>query len=202
MRKSHKDQLFKAAFKLFLTRHLDGISIADIEKVSGMTRGAVFYYANSKEELFKDVVRFFILEKQNIENKISVNNQDSFKDFLTHYIEGVEKTMKSMQDIIDELSLSNASKAYLSLILDISSYDDLAEQVVRLQNNETSKWVTVLYKAIEAKEIRSDIDVMKTAKHFQYIFYGLSYIEACVSGLKIENLKEQFLNLYEIIKNK
>ncbi len=202
MRKSHKDQLFKAAFKLFLTRHLDGISIADIEKVSGMTRGAIFYYANSKEELFKEVVKYFILEKQNIENKIPTNNSESFKDFLIHYIDGVDKTMKSMQDIIDELSLSNASKSYLSLILDISSYDDLAEHVVRIQNNETSKWVTVLYKAIESKEIRSDIDVMKTAKHFQYIFYGLSYIEACISGLRIENLKEQFMNLYEIIKNK
>ena len=202
MRKSHKDQLFKAAFKLFLTRHLDGISIADIEKVSGMTRGAIFYYANSKEELFKEVIRSFILEKQNIENKIPTNNSESFKDFLIHYIDGVDKTMKSMQDIIDELSLSNASKSYLSLILDISSYDDLAEHVVRIQNNETSKWVTVLYKAIESKEIRSDIDVMKTAKHFQYVFYGLSYIEACISGLRIENLKEQFMNLYEIIKNK
>ncbi len=202
MRKSHKDQLFKAAFKLFLTRHLDGISIADIEKVSGMTRGAIFYYANSKEELFKEVVKYFILEKQNIENKIPTNNSESFKDFLIHYIDGVDKTMKSMQDIIDELSLSNTSKSYLSLILDISSYDDLAEHVVRIQNNETSKWVTVLYKAIESKEIRSDIDVMKTAKHFQYIFYGLSYIEACISGLRIENLKEQFMNLYEIIKNK
>ena len=89
-----------------------------------------------------------------------------------------------MQDIINELSLSNASRGYLSLILDISSYDDLAEHIVRLQNNE-----------------RSNIDVMKTAKHFQYIFYGLSYIEACTTGLKIENLKEQFMNLYDLIKN-
>lgn len=201
MRKSHKDQLFKSAFKLFLTRHLDGISIADIEKISGMTRGAIFYYVNSKEELFKEVIKYFILEKQNIDKKIPVSNSESLKDFIMHYIEGVEKTMKSMQDIIDELSLSNASRAYLSLILDISSYDDLAEHIVRLQNNETSKWVTVLYKAVEAKEIRSDIDVMKTAKHFQYIFYGLSYIEACTSGLKIDNLKEQFMNLYDIIKN-
>lgn len=201
MRKSHKDQLFKSAFKLFLTRHLDGISIADIEKISGMTRGAIFYYVNSKEELFKEVIKYFILEKQNIDKKIPVSNSESLKDFIMHYIEGVEKTMKSMQDIIDELSLSNASRAYLSLILDISSYDDLAEHIVRLQNNETGKWVTVLYKAVEAKEIRSDIDVMKTAKHFQYIFYGLSYIEACTSGLKIDNLKEQFMNLYDIIKN-
>lgn len=201
MRKSHKDQLFEAAFKLFLTRHLDGISITDIEKISGMTRGAIFYHVKSKEELFKEVIKYFILEKQNIKNKIPTNNPESFKDFLIEYIEGVEKTMKSMQDIIDELSLSNASRGYLSLILDISSYDDLAEHIVRLQNNETSKWVTVLYKSIESNEIRSDIDVMKTAKHFQYIFYGLSYINACTTGLKIENLKEQFMNLYDLIKN-
>ncbi|WP_423808860.1 TetR/AcrR family transcriptional regulator [Prevotella histicola] len=42
MQRSHKDHLYKAAFKLFLTKGFEGVAISDIEKESGMTRGAVF----------------------------------------------------------------------------------------------------------------------------------------------------------------
>ena len=58
MRKSNKERLFKAAFKLFLTKHFNGVSISDVEEVSGLTRGAVFYYAKTKLDLYKQVVEY------------------------------------------------------------------------------------------------------------------------------------------------
>ena len=41
-REGRKELLFKAAFKLFVTKQFDGVSISDIEKETGLTRGAVF----------------------------------------------------------------------------------------------------------------------------------------------------------------
>ena len=43
MRKSNKEKLYRAAFRLFVTKQFDGVSISDIEKECGMTRGAVYY---------------------------------------------------------------------------------------------------------------------------------------------------------------
>jgi len=37
-RKSHKRELFRVAFKMFILKSFDGVSIPDIEKVTGFTR--------------------------------------------------------------------------------------------------------------------------------------------------------------------
>jgi AcrR family transcriptional regulator len=42
MRKSNKEVLYRAAFKLFLSKQFDGVSLSDIEDESGLTRGAIF----------------------------------------------------------------------------------------------------------------------------------------------------------------
>ena len=38
-RKSHKRELFRMAFKMFILKSFDGVSIPDIEKATGFTRG-------------------------------------------------------------------------------------------------------------------------------------------------------------------
>lgn len=201
MRKSRKDQLFKAAFELFLTHHFDSVSIADIEKTSGMTRGAIFYYASSKEELFKAVIRYFILDKQDIDHRTLIKEYDSLKEFILNYVEGANAMINSMKNIIDDLAPGNASRAYLSLALQACSYyKDFTESLIEQHNNEICKWVAILHKAIELEEIRADIDVMKTARHFRYIFLGLSYSESLSTGLQIKDLEEQLFNLYDLLK--
>ncbi|MCR5042929.1 MAG: TetR/AcrR family transcriptional regulator, partial [Bacteroidaceae bacterium] len=40
---NRKELLFKAAFKQFVTKQFDGVSISDIEEESGLSRGAIFY---------------------------------------------------------------------------------------------------------------------------------------------------------------
>ena len=44
-RKSHKRELFRMAFKMFILKSFDGVSIPDIEKATGFTRGTIFHYA-------------------------------------------------------------------------------------------------------------------------------------------------------------
>ena len=43
-RKSHKRELFRMAFKMFILKSFDGVSIPDIEKATGFTRGTIFHY--------------------------------------------------------------------------------------------------------------------------------------------------------------
>ena len=50
-RKSHKRELFRVAFKMFILKSFDGVSIPDIEKATGFTRGTIFHYADTKLDL-------------------------------------------------------------------------------------------------------------------------------------------------------
>ena len=59
-RKSHKRELFRVAFKMFILKSFDGVSIPDIEKATGFTRGTIFHYADTKLDLFRQVVEYYV----------------------------------------------------------------------------------------------------------------------------------------------
>lgn len=201
MRKGKKEILYRAAFKLFISRQFEGVSLSDIEKESGLTKGAIYYYASSKKELFRNVVEYYIIEKQDISNKVCLSNVADFKGFVDSYIQGIIRTMDSFSFVTDELSHTNPTKAYISLILQIAQYfPDLNDKYSVSRNNEIGLWCAMLQKAIENGEIRDDIDLLSTAKQFMTIFYGQAFLDALFTGLNISVLSEQLHNLYNLLK--
>ncbi len=201
MRKGKKETLYKAAFKLFITKQFDGVSLADIEVESGLTKGAVYYYASNKKELFRNVIEYYVIEKQNIEKKVNINKANNLKNFIDLYIEGICKTISIFQFIIDDLSYTKSTKAYISLILQIAQYfPDLNNKFSIIRNNEIGIWCAFLQKAIICHEIREDIDILSTAKQFINIFYGQTFIDALSEGLNINVLRQQMYNLYNLLK--
>nr|WP_302618569.1 TetR/AcrR family transcriptional regulator [uncultured Prevotella sp.] len=201
MRKSKKDILYSAAFKLFLSKQYDGVSLSDIEQASGMTKGAVYYYAASKIELFKKVIEYYIIDKQQIEKKVDVNNSTTFKGFIDSYIQGVKNTIDSLQDILSGMSYKEATRAYVSLIFQISQFfPDLNQRFLENRNNELGIWCVKLQKGIESRELKQDIKLYGTAKLFMSIFYGTSFLDSLTMGLDINVLKEQMYNLYNLLK--
>ena len=96
MRKSHKEELFNATFRLFILHGYDGVSLGDIEKATGMSRGAIFHYADSKLDLFRQVVEQYVLDRQSIDTKIRVGEDSSLREFIDAYIDGVKRTMTEL----------------------------------------------------------------------------------------------------------
>ena len=196
---NRKKQLFEVAFKLFLTNRYEAVSIADIEEASGMTRGAISYYGKDKLGLYHQVVKYYLVDKQNLDNKMKNCEYKSFKQFIESYIQCAQETMNSLREVCGVIS--NGSRSYLSLILQISDhFQDLNEAYLSNRNKELLKWAEMLNMAIKNNEIRSDIDVMSTAKSFMTIFYGQSFLDALSIGLNTMDLRMQFMNLYNMMK--
>lgn len=196
---NRKKQLFEVAFKLFLTNRYEAVSIADIEEASGMTRGAISYYGKDKLGLYHQVVKYYLVDKQNLDNKMKNCEYKSFKQFIESYIQSAQETMNSLREVCGVIS--NGSRSYLSLILQISDhFQDLNEAYLANRNKELLKWAEMLNMAIKNNEIRSDIDVMSTAKSFMTIFYGQSFLDALSIGLNTMDLRMQFMNLYNMMK--
>ena len=174
MRKSHKEELFSAAFRLFILHGYDGVSFSDIEKATGMSRGAIFHYVDTKQDLFRQVVEMFVIDKQSIDMKIKYGKDPLLRDFIGAYAQGVKRTMKEVRQIIGEdVSMAAGSRAYLNII-----------QQTR---------------AIERKEIQPGIDVELLAQSFIALFYGRAYRDSLSNGLDADLLKRQMLQLYEAI---
>lgn len=200
---NRKEHLYRVAFKLFLTKQLDSVSISDIEQASGMSRGAIVYYGKDKMGLFYKVIKQYLIDYQDLNNKLeqatTESDRESLRKFIERYISGAQSTMDKLQSI--DPTVKNGSRSYLSLILQVCQYfPDLNEEYIEGRNHELLTWIGILQNAIESKEIRADIDVMCTAKNFMSIFYGKSFLDALVNGLNTVELKMQMMNLYRLLK--
>ena len=197
---NRKEHLYAVVFKLFLMKRYDAVSITDIEKASGMTRGAIVYYGKDKKGLFHDVLRHYLVDSQNLDFKLGRREFKSLSDFIEEYVRSCQETMDRFHQI--DLTIKNGSRAYMALILQVCDYfPDLHEQYLENRNKELLKWIGVIQMAIDNKEVRGDIDVITTAKIFMSIFYGQSYLDALSMGLNTVELRLQFQNIYKFIKN-
>ena len=55
--KPTKNRLLIEAFKLFAHKPYDRVTFADLEEVTGLSRGAILYHIKTKENLFLNVVK-------------------------------------------------------------------------------------------------------------------------------------------------
>ena len=58
------------AFKLFLTKDFNIVPLKQIERSLNLSRGCMSYHYPTKQELFNDVIDYYILHKQNANNKM------------------------------------------------------------------------------------------------------------------------------------
>ncbi len=197
---NRKEHLYAVVFKLFLMKRYDAVSITDIEKASGMTRGAIVYYGKDKKGLYHDVLRHYLVDSQNLDFKLGKGDFKSLADFIEEYVRSCQETMNRFHQI--DVTIENGSRAYMALILQVCDYfPDLHEQYLENRNKELLKWIEIIQMAIGNKEVRSDIDVITTAKIFMSVFYGQSYLDALSMGLNTVELRLQFQNIYKFIKN-
>lgn len=193
------DKILWECFKLFLQKSYKEVTIPDMENAIGMTRGAIFYYVKDKKELFKAVVDRYLLEKQNVNNKISQKQITGLLRFIITYIEGINKTQQSLNPLPDE---ENTLYSYMNLTHSaLLYYEGFKEQALHVLELEVSLWVKVLTAAKESGEIRENINVSIAAKKFQRLFYGHSYLSGINSHFDTAELLEIYIDEYNLIKS-
>ncbi len=199
-RNSRKEILYQKAFTLFLQHQYDGVSLSDIEKATNMTRGAIFYYHNSKLDLFKAVMKYYFIDRQKVQSEIPYEGI-SFKDFIDRYVEAIGRQMEALRSVIGEMGVTTASKAYIILGLKLREYsEDLNDDYTSIRNRILANWVSALQNAIKTGEIKPQKDVLTLASLFVCTYLGLSIWESFQSGLDIEHLRYRFLYIYDMIK--
>ena len=177
----------EAAYKQFLTKDYNTVPLKEIEKSLNLSRGCMSYHYPSKQELFIDVIDFYIFHKQDAKNKFKDISHTSLLEFIDYYIKK-EKT--------------NITRAYLNLILQAEYfYPGFNEAFNEITNKEIKLWERIFVKAVETKEIRSDVNPSTLALTFRILLFGKCFQDALVNGLRIEELKVVLYNQYELIKN-
>jgi AcrR family transcriptional regulator len=191
-----KERIIEEAFKLFLNHNFEKVSIIDLEKAIGKTRGAIFYFFKNKEELFNEVVDTYIVKTQNPSEKFKFDADISLEQFIYQYINGINTTMSKMLS----LSVVNIYKGYFSLYMQASRiYPNFAEIMIRNSMDELNLWEKVIARAVETKEIK-EVDTRHYATIFRSCFLGLAFDRCFSYGLNTEELLAIYMDIYHRIK--
>jgi AcrR family transcriptional regulator len=190
-----KEFIIDEAFKLFLQRSYEAVSISDISQAIGLTKGALYHHFKNKEELFINVIdKYFriVAFDDEIESL-------TLEEFIQLSIKQTEKIFRSLF----QHSMTFSPINYLSLIADaFRHYPGFAENQGNFINGEIEKTVQVLKNAISRGEIRNDIDPSLVANNFFAINMGLAgnvMRNISIDGA-IELLKKQTYEFYKLMK--
>ena len=201
-RKSHKRELFRVAFKMFILKSFDGVSIPDIEKATGFTRGTIFHYADTKLDLFRQVVEYYVLERQDIERKIQVADDCTLRQFIDTYAKGVERTMEALHEIVGmDVPMKDCSRAYLNMMSQMSVLlPEIHKTFLNAMAKEERLWIEVIGRGVESGELCSDVQPAILAKIMMSLFYGRAFQDSLINGMDPKLLKEEMLAVYEMVK--
>lgn len=192
----------EAAYKQFLTKDYNTVPLKEIEKSLNLSRGCMSYHYPSKQELFIDVIDFYIFHKQDAKNRFKDISHTSLLEFIDYYIKRVEETMDATKVYLIEKEKTNITRAYLNLILQAEYfYPGFNGAFNEITNKEIKLWERIFVRAVETKEIRSDVNPSILALTFRILLFGKCFQDALVNGLRIEELKAVLYNQYELIKN-
>lgn len=191
-----KAVILQEAFKLFLMKGYENATMVELMKATGLSRGAIFYYAEDKFSLFKEVADKFLLESQSFYTKINYESCTSFYAFIKEYI----RLIKTVTD--DLMSIpGNTSQAYIGLIFQTARYyPEFNEKINDLFEQEHLMWERALEDGINRGEIRADIDRKQIACQFWHAYLGYS-LEVCFrQNVNADELYTLYMIIYDTIK--
>lgn len=190
-----KEFIIDQAYKLFLDSSYEAVSISDISKAIGFTKGALYHHFLNKEELFKAVIDKYLY--------IPRIDADVENITLLQFIEiSIEQSEKIIKSVFDS-GLNYKPINYLSLFIDaFRHYPGYAEDKENFIIGEIEKTKTVLTNAIKLGEIRNDINIPVIAGNFYNINMGLAgnMIHTNSVETAITLLKDQLAEFYKLLK--
>ena len=196
--KSTKNKLLIEAVKLYASKPYDRVTFADLEEVTGLSRGAILYHVKSKESLFLDVVKNFIFERNSVLS-IPETYRNSLKQFIAQFLLSCQKE----KDELTEIGVLNINNAMLNI--EISAFfviPEMREYAYEWYSKEREIWKIVVNNAAINNEINSNLDIDTIADLFVNIYLGASF-EGIVykNGYKISKLEKEFNQLYNLIQS-
>ncbi len=193
-----KELILKTAYNLFLYNNYEAVTINSIIKATGLTKGGIYYYFSSKEEIFKAVVNVYMVDN----TKDILKEHSNLKELIQDSIDSIRKKITKMvtenKEYKDEIPIN-----YLSLMLTAFRYYPGFGKIGRdFINCMTEVWKKSIMKAIKDGEVRSEIDVEATSANFLQISSGI--VENMIMGgsmiYALDMMERQFWGLYNCIR--
>jgi AcrR family transcriptional regulator len=193
-----REHILQVAGRLFLQSNYDGVSVQDITRAAGMTKGALYHHFTSKEQLFEQVAHNLVGTSH---TDFSALPGSSLRAFYTTLVEN----RRSQDDGAQEGILSNANgiNVYNLLWDAVRLLPSFRAAMESLNALEHAAWTNAIQAAIDRGEIRRGLDADKIATLFTSIPDGVgitSMLKGSSPSARYEEIQELWDTLYMSLK--
>ncbi len=192
-----KDLILDAAFALFLNNNYESVTFTELCRATKLTKGAVYHYFSSKEELFKAVIQKYVLQphKKDEPGNLTLDKLIEFK--LSEIVRREENSIVRQLAKYESVPLNYVQLLFMSY----KYYPDFKKIGDSIMLDEIEVWKESIQSSIEQKLIRNDIDVETTAFTFISIVSNLALRLIHAKSLNhLEIIKKQLNGLYGLLK--
>lgn len=200
---TNREEVIDKAFGVFVRMNYEKASIITLAKACGVTKTGIVYYFPHKLDLFMAVADKYVLKMHEPGNKFATPAA-TLEKFIGQYVAGVAASMKRIVELIGDNGDPHDCSPnfyYFHFLSQVRTYyPGIRQKIERMFSHDHDLWAKVVQKAKDSGEIRSDTDVTKTATMFRQMFLGLSYEQAFLNGLNVDELTENFRYIYSLLK--
>ncbi len=184
-KESKKDRIIDAAVHLFSSKGYYKATVSQIAEEAGVAKGTVYWYFESKKELFQEILLTGIYD---------------LIDRITARIENEQDALKKIEIVVELLlKFYEDSKQYSKMFQEgvISAIDqEFQGKMLSLKEQQVSMFKSLVKDASEQGQIRDDIDIEDTA----YLLMGMVNIfnpHICIKSnvkARVETIMKVFIN--------
>lgn len=194
-----KERILEIALQCFIRKPYSEVTMSEILKASGLSKGGFYHHFVSKEALYHEVVDKYVMGTFMAELTSFNNSSESmpFHKFIPAYIKStLDQLMKLVGSNLEEINL------YMIMFDMMKYYQGFSEMLSHFHKHEI-EWLTALVdKAKNMGEIRKDIDSVSLASHIHTMMHGISVLAIFDKsiGRIDEEIQHRFDDLYQLIK--
>lgn len=155
-----KDEICSVAIKVFSAKGYDATNMTEIADILGITRTPLYYYYNSKKDLYTQAVKKHLATKREIYTDLAAEDDDIFTWLRKHI----------------RYACSNISDSVLFNAFKYEEFRTLSDL-----NAETNRYIyslkrSRLLRAVETGELPSDTNIDLFIDNVYILSYGLIYV--------------------------
>ncbi|MCD4797067.1 MAG: TetR/AcrR family transcriptional regulator, partial [Candidatus Cloacimonetes bacterium] len=151
-----KENILKAALRVFLENGYDAASINDVAKESKFTKGGLYHHFSNKEHLFIETISFLFIEFERWEAEIYTKSL-SFKEILRIYFLSLGEVINFIKQVAETDKVEESN--FYNLMFDaFHKFPELKKKHNQFHKKNEKAFIRVLIDAQEKKIIQDDID--------------------------------------------
>ncbi len=200
--KDNRTHILATAFKLFFQKGYKSVTMSDLVKESGLSKGAFYHYFNSKEELYNHSMDMFMehyLNNFSLEFNSDLSLKENLIALYDQFIPITDNMNTSSQEAAEGLS------NYLILLQELMRKPDYRIKMADYNQNfnaHFSEWIKI---AQNRGEILDSLDPDLLARHLTSLMKGIGVLHAFVDqsepvAVTFSKIINQFFELIEIRK--